>query len=176
VCLNATCPNDIAEHKRTGYSGNPFSTEDLAEVIKWFINLNHEEYQNNYRQAREGVIQIFRYTCDNYDEILLRVGTENYSSLYIAGFDYKGMSIILNDAKTGDYWNYIENLKKIGTCNCEEATTIKEINYIIVEDRLLNSCNFNSQWRIVCLIRLLLWPFCCRATFWPYRFICGLFI
>jgi hypothetical protein len=68
--------------------------------------------------------------------------------LYIAGFDYKGMSIILNDAKTGDYWNYIENLKKIGTCNCEEATTIKEINYIIVEDRLLNSCNFNSQWRI----------------------------
>ena len=58
------------------------------------------------------------------------------------------MSIILNDAKTGDYLNYIDNLKKIGAYNCEEATTRKEINFILVEDRLLNSCNFNSQWRI----------------------------
>ena len=66
----------------------------------------------------------------------------------IAGFDYKGMSIILNNAKTGDYLNYIENLKKIGAYNCEEATTIKEINFILVEDRLLNTCDFNYQWKI----------------------------
>ena len=83
-----------------------------------------------------------------YNEALLQIGTENYSSLYIAGFDYKGMSIILNDAKTGDYLNYIDNLKKIGAYNCEEATTIKEINFVLVEDRLLNTCDFNYQWRI----------------------------
>ena len=78
----------------------------------------------------------------------MQIGTENYSSLYIAGIDYKGMSIIMNDAKTGDYLNYIDNLKKIGVYNCEEATTIKEINFILVEDRLLNTCDFNSHWSI----------------------------
>jgi hypothetical protein len=83
-----------------------------------------------------------------YNEALLQIGTENYSSLYIAGFDYKGMSIILNDSKTGDYLNYIDNLKKIGAYNCQEATTIKEISLILVEDRLLNTCDFNYQWKI----------------------------
>ena len=50
VCFDATGPKDIVEHKRTGYKAVPFSTEDLAEGIKWVLNLNHEEYQNYCRQ------------------------------------------------------------------------------------------------------------------------------
>ena len=78
VCFDATGPKDIVEHKRTGYKAVPFSTEDLAEGIKWVLNLNHEEYQNYCRQARERVLKYFdtRVIAKKYIELYKEMLTE----------------------------------------------------------------------------------------------------
>ena len=71
VCFDATGPKDIVKHKRTVYKANPFRAEDLAEGIKWVLNLNHEEYQNYSRQARERVLKYFdtRVIASQYTEL-----------------------------------------------------------------------------------------------------------
>ena len=72
-----------------------------------------------------------------YNESLTHIGVEKYDLLYIAGFDYKGMSLILNDTKTSDYFDYIQKLNKIGSFNCDKAIKTNDIQYILVEDRML---------------------------------------
>ena len=78
VCFDATGPKDIVEHKRTGYKAVPFSTKDLAEGIKWVLNLNHEEYQIYCRQARERVLKYFdtRVIAKKYIELYKEMLTE----------------------------------------------------------------------------------------------------
>jgi glycosyltransferase involved in cell wall biosynthesis len=71
VCFDATGPKDIVEHKRTGYKAKPFDTKDLAEGINWVLKLNHAEYQNYCRQARERVLKYFdtRVIASQYTEL-----------------------------------------------------------------------------------------------------------
>ena len=78
VCFDSTGPKDIVGHKRTGYKANPFRAGDLAEGIKWVLNLNHEEYQNYCRQARERVLKYFdtRTIAMKYSELYKEMLTE----------------------------------------------------------------------------------------------------
>jgi len=71
VCFDSTCLKDIVGHKRSGYKANPFRAENLAEGIKWFLNLNHEEYQNYCRQAQERFLKYFdsRVIAKKYSEL-----------------------------------------------------------------------------------------------------------
>ncbi len=51
VCFDATGPQSIVEHKKTGYKAQPFNSKDLADGIKWIMN--HGEYELLAKTSRE---------------------------------------------------------------------------------------------------------------------------
>ena len=68
----------------------------------------------------------------------------DFSTIYIAGFDYKGVSLILNDVSFYEYFGYIKNYN----LSCDHALKSKNIKTLLVEDRSLSNCNLNvnNEW------------------------------
>jgi len=59
VCFDATGPKDIVEHKITGYKAKPFDSKDLANGIKWVLNLDENGYNKLCENARKKVLNEF---------------------------------------------------------------------------------------------------------------------
>jgi len=71
VCLDATGPKDIVDHKTNGYRATPFEHEDLAAGIMWVL-ADTERHQQLCLEARKKAETSF-----NIDNIAMQ-----YSDLY----------------------------------------------------------------------------------------------
>jgi glycosyltransferase involved in cell wall biosynthesis len=63
---------DVINHRSNGYLAQPFDSIDLAEGIKWILNLNSEDYTRICKMGREKVMSSFDKTLT----------AEKYKSLY----------------------------------------------------------------------------------------------
>jgi len=73
VCFDATGPKDIVDHKINGYLAKPYSSEDLANGIKWIINsANRKELRKN---AKKKVVDTFdsKVVAETYIELYKKV-------------------------------------------------------------------------------------------------------
>ncbi|MDC0235087.1 hypothetical protein OAK09_01950 [Candidatus Marinimicrobia bacterium] len=82
-----------------------------------------------------------------YNEALNHINSLNgFPELYIAGYNYKGISLILNGSNVEEYIKYLNNFNKIGFNNIKAVNQNPIIKHLLIEDRLLDSASLIHFW------------------------------
>jgi len=82
-----------------------------------------------------------------YNKALNHINSLNgFPELYIAGYDYKGIALILNGSNVEEYIKYLHNFNKIGFNNIKVANQNPVIKHLLIEDRLLDSASLSHFW------------------------------